>query len=108
MGSGRVLQCPVCASENVRVSFSRPFWEPIYRWQGLGRYRCRECRKAFHAPLLPGGRFASKAARHRSRKRADAGKEPQPVAPRRKKLFEGALFLILLIFFYVLLSATKL
>jgi hypothetical protein len=105
MGLTSVLECPVCASENVRVSFSTPPWEPIYRWQGLQRYRCRECRKTFHEPLLPGEDFAPKPARRRRRRALH--KERLAVPAWQQKLFEGALFLLLLFFFYAALSVAN-
>ncbi len=48
------MNCPVCASDNVRVSRKDPALEFLKRWRGLQRYRCRECRKVFHRPLNPG------------------------------------------------------
>ena len=105
MGLTGGLECPVCASENVRVSFSTPPWEPIYRWQGLQRYRCRECRKTFHVPLLPGEDFAPKPARRRRRQPLYNSRLTVPAW--QQKLFEAALFLVLLGFFYAVLSVAN-
>jgi len=99
-----VLECPVCASENVRVSFNTPFWEFVYRWQGLQRYRCRECRKIFHYPLVPGEKFATKPRRRRRKSqkqetaRTSAGKW-------RIRTAEAVVFLLMVVVFYTALNA---
>jgi hypothetical protein len=102
-GLSRVVECPVCDSENVRVSFSTPVVERIYRWQGLQRYRCRDCRKVFHLPLAPGEEFARKPPRRRRRDRLH---REDLVLPRwGRNLLEATLFVVLLVVFYVVLSA---
>lgn len=94
-----MLKCPVCDSENVRVSHSRRLWEFAYEWRGLQRYRCRDCRATFHHPLGPGEKFASRPRCKRS---------PQPDKTARialnrlqQKASEAGLFLLLLIAFYM-------
>jgi hypothetical protein len=102
-GLSNVLECPVCESGNVRISFSTPPIERIYRWQGLQRYRCRDCRAVFHLPLRPGEELAKKP-RHK-RRRASLHKERLELPPWGRKLVEATLFLVLLIAFYVALTA---
>jgi hypothetical protein len=99
-----MLECPVCDSENVRVSFNAPFWEFFYRWQGLQRYRCRECRKIFHHPLAPGEQFATKPQRTRRtpRKRERAWIK---LNNGQARMVEGGLFLLMLVVFYTVLKA---
>ena len=105
MGPTDLVECPLCVSENVRVSFSTPPWEPIYRWQGLQRYRCRECRKTFHVPLRPGEDFAPKPARRRRRQAVYQERLAIPAWQRR--VFECLLFLVLVFFFYAALAVVN-
>ncbi len=104
-----MLKCPVCDSEDVRVSFSLPPWECFYRWQGLQRYRCRECRAAFHVPLAPGEEFApNPKRRRRSRERQFDQAVPAPdwrhLSGWRQKAVEAAFFLVLVVVFYTALK----
>jgi transposase-like protein len=99
-----VLECPVCGSDKVRFSFSTPAWEFIYRWQGLQRYRCRECRKAFHVPLGPGEEFAKKPPRKR-RERITTNSLAIPTWQR--KLLETALFVAMVAVLYAALRAVN-
>jgi hypothetical protein len=96
------MECPVCDSDNVRVSFRTPLVESIYRWQGLQRYRCRDCRKVFHVPLAPGEEFAKKPPR---RRRTRVHKEQLGMPSWGRKLVEATLFVVLFIAFYVALTA---
>ena len=102
-----MLNCPVCDSEDVRVSFNLPPWEYVYRWQGLQRYRCRECRTVFRVPLAPGEEFARKPKYRRRSKEFDQG-VPAPdwrhLSGWRQKAVEAAFFLVLVIVFYTALK----
>lgn len=102
MGLSCVLECPVCDSHDVRVSFNRPPYEFFYRWQGLQRYRCRECRSIFRIPLRPGETFAKKPARRRRTHRIRRYSNSSPQWAR--KSMEAALFLMLLFVFYAALK----
>jgi hypothetical protein len=98
-------ECPVCDSDNVRVSFRTPVWEFFCRWQGLQRYRCRECRKTFYQPLRPGETFAIKPRRRRrseGRSKLDIN-----LNSRQRKLLDGALFVLMVVVFYAALKAIK-
>ena len=99
-----MLECPVCASENVRVSFNTPVWEFIFRWQGLQRHRCRECRKIFHHPLAPGENFATKPQR---RRRKLQKQETARITLNRwqGRILEGVFFLLMVVVFYTALKA---
>lgn len=97
-----VPECPVCDSQHVRVSFSRPVHEIFYRWQGLQRYRCRECRKVFHAPLGPGEEFAKKPPRRRRTHRVRRFRSTSPIWQR--KAMEAMFFLMLVVMFYAALK----
>jgi len=100
-----VPECPVCDSNNVRVSFRTPPWDFVCRWQGLQRYRCRECRKSFYHPLLPGETFAPKPRR---RRRAQRNVEHGITLNRwQRKLLDGALFALMVVVFYAAIKAMK-
>lgn len=96
-----MLECPVCNSQDVRVSFSLPVYEIFYRLQGLQRYRCRECRKVFRVPLRPGEDFAKKPLRRRSH-RTRRFRSGTPAWQR--KAVEAVFFLILVFIFYAALK----
>jgi hypothetical protein len=98
-----MLECPVCESDNVRVSFNTPLWEFLYRWQGLQRYRCRECRKVFHYPLAPGEQFTTKPRRRRSRPRNTTG--GIILNGWQAKVLQGAFFVVMVVVFFAALKA---
>lgn len=100
-------ECPVCDSGNVRVAFRTPTWDFVYRWQGLQRYRCRECRKSFYHALLPGETFAPKPRRRRRARRREA-EVGITLNSWQRKLLEGALFALMVVVFYAAIKAMKL
>ena len=101
MNLSGVLECPVCSSQDVRVSRSRPVYEIFYRWQGLQRYRCRECRKVFRIPLRPGEDFARKAVR---RRRQGVHRFKSRAPSWQRKAGEAMFFLVLVLVFYAALK----
>ena len=102
MSLSGVLECPVCNSQEVRVSLSRPVYEFFYRWQGLQRYRCRDCRSVFRMPLRPGEGLAQKPARRRRSHRIRRFRSRMPGWQR--KTVEAMFFLLLVFAFYTMLK----
>lgn len=96
-----MLTCPVCSSDNIRRSRRRPTLEFFKRWRGLQRYRCRECRKVFHRPLLPNEHVTMSriAVSGRSSRYAFFGPK------RRRHAVELVLFFALLVIFYMAFKA---
>lgn len=98
-----MLTCPVCLSDNVRRSRRRPALEFVKRWRGLQRYRCRECRKVFHRPLLPHEdvTISRIAVNGRGRSSRYAFFAPK----RRRHAVEFVVFFALLVIFYMAFKA---
>ena len=95
----RLMTCPSCDSHNVRLSHKHSKLEFIYQWQGLQRYRCRECGLGFRSRLEP----EAKQALHRTeseRKKRSRGWKRFIQNPKKRRFFEIALFLGMLFIFY--------
>lgn len=92
------MKCPKCDSPEIRPS-SRSKWLDIFESK-LGReaYRCRKCRHRFYANLEPGA--ASGAKRTTSKSKHEVRRGTRRVRP---WMVETAIFVIMLLLFYVFL-----
>lgn len=110
-----MLTCPVCASDNVRLSRRKPKREFLKRWLGLQRYRCRDCRNVFHEPMQAGdvgaktrehprvNRSSERATAHQATMRQVSMRQVSGPRKRLRRVGDVVLFLTMVAVFYAAL-----
>jgi hypothetical protein len=92
--------CPSCGSNDVRSSRSGSRWQFLLEWRNLHRFRCRECRRSFAAPLPAAEREALQKSEQIRRKRSQGWKSSTQSRTRRR-IVEVVLFLGMFLLFYL-------
>jgi len=92
--------CPSCGSYDVRPSRKESRWEFVLEWLNLHRFRCRECRRSFAAPLPRAERDALRKS-GRIRKKRTKGWKSLTQGRAQRRGIEIVLFLGMLLLFYL-------
>jgi hypothetical protein len=92
--------CPSCGSYDVRPSRKQSRWEFLLEWRSLHRFRCRECRRSFAAPLPRAERDALRKS-EQTRKKRTKGWNSFTQGRVQRRAIEIALFVGMLLLFYI-------
>ena len=94
------MNCPRCSSANVRLSTEHSLSDAFHSLMGHWAWRCRQCRRRFHAGESPS---ANQAARRNAPPRHRKQRAIIRSRHRRRRVIEVAIFSLLLIIFLLFL-----